>query len=191
VREAVVVPRDRAGETHLVAYLIPAPGQAPSTSVLRRHLRDRLPDYMIPSAFVPLDAFPLTPNGKLDRDALPDPGADRPDVEATYVSPTGELERAIAAVWQGVLGVDRVGLHDNFFDLGAHSLLIMKAHRLLRDDLGRDVPVVALFQYPTIAALAAHLGGAPAGRPDPTPQKLQDRVAQQKAARSRRGSRAK
>ena len=105
--------------------------------------------------------------------------------------PEGALEEAIAAVFRQVLGINRVGIHDNFFDLGAHSLLIVQAQRKLRETLDRDVPAILLFQYPTIAALAAHLGDRPHDDRHAATQQIRDRVAQQKAARRRRGSEAR
>jgi amino acid adenylation domain-containing protein len=186
VREAFVLAHHNGGQVRLVGYFVAAGEFAPSVSVLRRHLQVHLPDYMVPSVLVPMDAFPLTLNGKLDRALLPSPGESQPEIEAVYVRPEGDLEVAIASVLQHVLGVDRVGLHDNFFDLGANSLLIMQAHRKLRDDLKLEVQVVMMFQFPTIAALAARLGDRPsAEHPSPT-QQARQRVMRRKSARRNR-----
>jgi natural product biosynthesis luciferase-like monooxygenase protein/amino acid adenylation domain-containing protein/FkbM family methyltransferase len=124
-----------------------------SAPVLREHLRDRLPEYMLPAAFVVLDAFPLTPNGKIDRKALPAPDAGR-QVGTTYEPPVDDVQRNIAAIWREVLGVDRVGIHDNFFELGGSSLLLVEVRAKLRDVLGREVSLVDLFRAPTVASLA-------------------------------------
>jgi iturin family lipopeptide synthetase A len=124
-----------------------------SAPVLREHLRDRLPEYMLPAAFVVLDAFPLTPNGKIDRKALPAPDAGR-QVGTTYEPPADDVQRNIAAIWREVLGVDRVGIHDNFFELGGSSLLLVEVRAKLRDVLGREVSLVDLFRAPTVASLA-------------------------------------
>jgi amino acid adenylation domain-containing protein len=155
VREAAVLARDSGEDRRLVAYLA-ARGDLPLGG-LRAFLRERLPEYMVPSAFVLLEALPLTGNGKLDRKALAriDPalgGAPRP----AAVAPRTVAEEAVAAAWREVLGIETVGVDDNFFDLGGHSLLLVKAHRILRESFP-EVAVVDLFQYPTVAALARFL----------------------------------
>jgi len=159
VRESVVVARTEAGgEARLVAYFVPAGGEPPTATSLRRHLAERLPEPMIPALFVPLDRIPLTPNGKVDRAALPAAGAARPALEAEYAPPRNRLETVVARVWQEVLGVERVGIRDNFFDLGGTSVRIAAVHRALSDRLDRPVALVDLFRYPTVASLAEHLG---------------------------------
>jgi amino acid adenylation domain-containing protein len=162
VREAVVVVRGGvSGEKRLVAYVVSHEGATPSATALREELLRDLPDYMIPSAFVGLDALPLTPNGKLDRKALPEP--DQAAVASReYAAPVGETERIVADVWQALLGVERVGRHDHFFELGGHSLLVIGLiEQLRRRGLGTDVRTV--FMAPTLSALAAQLAGdAPA-----------------------------
>lgn len=132
----------------------------------KQHLRDTLPDYMVPGAFVILDALPLTPNGKIDRKSLPEPDRARVEVAAAYTAPASELERIIADTWGELLGLDRVGTTDTFFDLGANSLLMVQAHAALREKLQRPLSLVDLFHFPTVGALAASLaasleGGAP------------------------------
>ncbi|UXA53301.1 amino acid adenylation domain-containing protein [Xanthomonas prunicola] len=156
VREAVVLAReDVAGERRLVGYVI-ATAEVPTADHLQRHLRVHLPEYLVPEAFVPLDAWPLTANGKLDRHALPAPDAAQRNVQ-TYVPPANALEQQLAEIWQAVLGVERVGRHDNFFQLGGHSLLaVTLVERLRQQGLGMDVR--ALLGQPTLAATAAALG---------------------------------
>jgi amino acid adenylation domain-containing protein len=181
VREAVVVAReDGAGERRLVAYLVAEPGASLGLSELRHSLRERLPDYMIPSAFVSLEALPLTPNGKVDRQALPAPDRVRPELEANYVMPCNEMEQAIAAVWQQVLGLERVGVNDNFFDLGGHSLKLAKVHDQLQAIFNRDVPMVEMFKYPTVGALAEYLSQE--HREGPSLQKSYQRAMKQREA---------
>ena len=124
---------------------------------LRNYLRERLPEYMVPAAFVVLPELPLTPNGKLDRKALPPPDRIRAGIEGVSVAPRNELERSIAAIWQEVLGLDRVGVHDNFFDLGGHSLLMIRAHTKLHERLRIEHSITDLFRYPTVSALAKSL----------------------------------
>jgi acyl carrier protein len=121
---------------------------------LRGYLKDRLPEYMVPSAFVLLDALPQTPNGKIDRKALPRPDQTRPDGAAPFLAPRTPTEDSLARIWAEVLGVDRVGVHDNFFDLGGHSLQAVQLIARATKALGRDIPVKALFLYPTVATLA-------------------------------------
>ncbi|HEY0739781.1 MAG TPA: amino acid adenylation domain-containing protein [Herpetosiphonaceae bacterium] len=131
------------------------------TSILRAFLAQRLPDYMVPSAFVILDALPLTANGKVDRQALPAPEAQRLEA-ASYLAPQTTIEREIAQIWQEVLQLERVGRHDNFFDLGGHSIRMMQAYGKLVERLDREIAMVDLFRYPTVAALAQHLAASPA-----------------------------
>ncbi|HEX2204684.1 MAG TPA: amino acid adenylation domain-containing protein, partial [Longimicrobium sp.] len=162
VRQAVVVARGGAGDARLVAYLF-ADGEAVPAADLRTAIRDVLPEYMVPSAFVWMDAFPLTPNGKLDRRALPDPGAVRPEA-AEYVAPRTPAEETLAAIWREVLGAERVGVHDDFFDLGGDSIrTVQVAARATR--AGLALTPRQLFQHPTVAALAEAAGGAPAPSP--------------------------
>jgi amino acid adenylation domain-containing protein len=161
VREAAVeVKTDATGERRLVGYFVSS-GEPPATTTeLRAYLGEKLPEYMIPSSFVSLGQLPLTPNGKLDRKALPSPDMTRPSLAASYVAPASKLERRIAQVWQEVLHLDKVGVRDNFFELGGHSLLLAQVHGRLIQMLNRELPIIALFKYPTIMALAGHLGGA-------------------------------
>jgi amino acid adenylation domain-containing protein len=153
----VVVNQARPGETIIVAYLVPDQQVTPSAGELRNFLKERLPEYMVPSAFVMLEAFPLLPSGKLDRRALPAVEGVRPALEASFVAPGTDVERTIAAVWQEVLRLEKVSLHDNFFDLGGHSLLLIQVNSRLREALNRNISMVVMFQYPTISALARHL----------------------------------
>ncbi|MEY9946724.1 amino acid adenylation domain-containing protein [Kitasatospora sp. GAS1066B] len=167
VAAAVVVLReDTPGERRLVAYLVapaatptasstPTTPTTPTTGELRAHLQQRLPDHMVPAAFVTLDRFPLNPNGKLDRRALPAPDGHRPELDAAYTAPRTPVEQAVAASWSEVLGIDTIGVHDNFFHLGGHSLLATQVTSRLRRTLGVELPVRALFTAPTPAQLAA------------------------------------
>ncbi len=160
VAQAVAAARQEGAETRLAAYVVPA-GEPPAICDLREHLRRSLPEYMVASAFVLLDSLPLNASGKVDRKALPAPQGTRDAAsERPWVDPRNELERTIAAVWREVLGVDRVGANDNFFDLGGHSLLAAQVHARLGEALGREIALLDLFRYPTVAALAAFLGGA-------------------------------
>ena len=159
VREAVVIVReDVRGEKRLVGYIVPEQQPAPTTSELHDFLKEKLPPYMLPSAFVMLEAFPVTPNGKLNRRALPAPEASPPALAVSYLSPTTELEGRIAEIWQDVLGVDRIGMHDNFFELGGNSLALVLMNVRLNETLGREVSIIDLFRHPTITLLAAHIG---------------------------------
>ncbi|MCZ4093239.1 AMP-binding protein [Sinorhizobium psoraleae] len=165
VREAVVVARDdHAGDKWLVAYVVCAPQDGDEAGArdedpgslagaLRAHLGARLPDYMVPSAFVRLDVLPLTVNGKLDRKALPVPD-DEAYARRVYEAPQGEIETLLAAIWRELLGVERVGRHDNFFELGGHSLLAVQFSSRLSQAVGVDVPLATLFARPMLADLA-------------------------------------
>ena len=159
VREAAVAARpDASGEMSLAAYIVVRDGaEASSAADLRRWLQGQLPDYMVPSAFVSLEALPLTPNGKVDRQALPDPGQARLTESADFVPPRGPVEEMVASGWGSLLGVERVGAHDNFFDLGGHSLLATQVVSRLREAFGVEIPLRALFESPTVAGLAAQI----------------------------------
>jgi amino acid adenylation domain-containing protein len=157
VQQCVVVARDDvAGEAQLVAYYV-ARDQQPADAELRRFLRDTLPDSMVPTRFVRLDALPLAPNGKIDRRALPAPVFNRTDAADRFVSPRTDLEKSMAGVWRQVLHIDTIGVHDNFFDLGGHSLLAVQMVTKIRTECGLDLPLRALFEAPTIAGLAARV----------------------------------
>ncbi len=164
VREAVVIAReDGPGERHLVAYLVAAE-RPPAPSELRGHLRALLPDYMVPSAFVFLDAIPLSANGKVDRRALPPPEFDRGESAAAFLGPRSEIEERVSRVWKDILKVARVGIHDNFFELGGDSLTAMQAVSRLRSAEFPDLNVFHIFERPTVAEFAkimpATSGGA-------------------------------
>ena len=160
MREAIVVPRTEAnGDPRLVAYILAGRDRVPSNSELRGFLKERLPANMIPSAFVFLDVFPMTVSGKVDRQALPAPEGLRAELATAYAAPQTELERTIAAIWQKALRLDKVGINDNFFDLGGHSLLVVDVHRRLQERLGIDLTLIELFRYPTVISLAHHLAG--------------------------------
>ncbi len=185
VRETVVVAReDIPGDLRLVAYFVVAGQQSPTVTELKEHLRDRLPDYMVPSHFVTLSALPQTPNGKVDRKALPAPdGAQAPVAEA-YVPPAGDTEQQIATVWKEVLNLPQVGTRDNFFDLGGHSLLAVQVHRKLRDVLQRDLSITDIFRFPTIQSLSAYLSQE--GGDGAAAQQGKDRAEGRRAALQRR-----
>ena len=150
----VIVREDKPGDQQLVAYFAPNREPALNQEALRQFLNDRLPSYMEPQRFVSLSHLPLTPNGKVDRQALPKPADIRPEVEAAYLRPQTQVERKIAAIWRQVLQVDDIGVHDNFFDLGGHSLLMARIHGQLGETFNADISVVDMFSHPTIYALA-------------------------------------
>jgi acyl carrier protein len=157
VREAVVLARDVGGEQSLVAYLVCHGETNPTVTELRVFVQSLLPDYMVPSSYVFLDSLPLTTNGKVDRKALPKPDTIRPNLEETFVAPTGAVESALAEIWAEVLGLERVGVHDNFFDLGGHSLLLMQLHGKINEKFQTDISLVELFEHSTVYAQAKRL----------------------------------
>jgi amino acid adenylation domain-containing protein len=153
IRDCVVISRDdTSGENKLVAYLVGnVNGQpTPSTTDLRDFLHDKLPEHMIPAAFIELYALPLTPNGKIDRRALPVPDQARPQLGKTLVAPRTPVEKELAAIWQELLGVAEVGIYDDFFELGGHSLLLTQLASWIRRDFQVEVPLRVLFDTPTI-----------------------------------------
>ncbi|MGZ4113291.1 MAG: non-ribosomal peptide synthetase, partial [Tumebacillaceae bacterium] len=191
VQEVVAIAReDVPGEKQLVAYLVIDPAQTVTISEVRSFLQEKLPDYMVPTAFMFLDALPLTPNRKVDRLALPKPEHNRPDLQVAYVAPETELEKTIASVWQEVLRVEQVGVNDNFFDLGGHSLLVVQVHNKLRERLGVELTVVQLFQYPTVSALADYLSQDQNG-PSSAVKQSQNRAESRRESKDRRQARAK
>lgn len=151
---------ERADEARLVGYVIPQEPDAIAGSELRAFLSDRIPDYMVPSRWVFLDVWPTTTRGKVDRKALQAMVRSAPDSSRERVLPQDERERAVAAIWEQVLGVRDIGVHDNFFDLGGHSLLLPKILTDLRTIAGRDLSMVDLFRYPTVQTLASAMGDA-------------------------------
>lgn len=187
VREAIVMAReDTPGDKRLVGYFV-AEAATPGAAELARHLATDLPEYMIPGAFVELAAFPLTPNGKIDRKVLPPPR--KPAPSATFAPPTSGVERQIAEIWSAILDVEDIGLRDTFFDLGGHSLLVMQLAQELTRAFDREVAVSAVFRYPTVEQQARFLadGDGPASP-------VEDESAnqrQRKAAAARRRRRAR
>jgi len=158
LREAVVVVReDVPGDKRLVAYVVPAGETAPTVGELRSYLRQQLPEYMVPSAFVTLEALPLSPSGKVDRKALPAPDRSRPELEREYVAPRNETEAKLAAICAELLGLEQVGVYDNFFELGGHSLLATQFISRLRDTFHIELPLRSLFEHPTVADLAGRV----------------------------------
>jgi amino acid adenylation domain-containing protein len=158
VRQVAVVAReDRPGDKRLVAYVVATPERTPATAELRSFLQSRLPEHMVPSAFVVLEQLPLSPNGKLDRRALPAPDLGGQSAGQPFEAPRTEVEQLIAGIWKEVLQVERVGLDDPFFALGGNSLLALQVHRRLKTALGTALALTQLFQYPTVRALAERL----------------------------------
>jgi amino acid adenylation domain-containing protein len=158
VREAVILPYEiTAGDKSLVAYVVSKQEPLPTGAELRDYLRQRLPEYMVPAAFVILTELPLLSNGKLNRKALPSPEEFFGEPEETYVAPESDLEQTIAAIWQQAFKVERVSIHSNFFDLGGNSLLLARVHSKLRAALQRDIKIVDLFKHSTIYSLAKYL----------------------------------
>ncbi|WP_234939748.1 condensation domain-containing protein, partial [Sinorhizobium kostiense] len=160
----VVARDDRAGDKRLVAYVVcrPEVGAAEAdgaalAAALRAHLGGLLPDYMVPAAFVRLEALPLTPNGKLDRKALPVPD-DEAYARRAYEAPQGEIEMLLAGIWEELLGIERIGRHDNFFELGGHSLLAVRLLARLTQAFAVELPLATLFAKPTLADLALSVG---------------------------------
>ncbi|MCA1628265.1 MAG: phosphopantetheine-binding protein, partial [Acidobacteria bacterium] len=209
VEEAVVVAREddqgvvsgigrkdelkRVDKT-LVAYVVAAEsagGVTLKASELREHLRERLPEYMMPQAFVMLDELPVTRNGKIDRRALPAPGDVHTQETVAYVAPRTELEQQIADIWRDVLKVEKVGLHDNFFDLGGHSIRMIEANGKLGLALGKNLSVMDMFQYPTVSAMAKYVNS----QQQPEEMKFEENVeragARRESTKRRREARRK
>lgn len=159
VKQAVVVAReDEPGDKRLVAYCLAEEGKNISTGELRKFLSDKLPEYMMPSAFVQVENFPRTPSGKIDRRNLPAPSGKRPDLGNVFVAPESDLQKMFATKWEQLLKLEGVGIHDNFFELGGNSLLALKFIAELRQEHQLDLPVVKMYQHPDIFSLTKFLG---------------------------------
>lgn len=197
VRQCAVVARpDPAGSVRIIAYVVSDGSMPLLVDTLREGLSKRLPDYMMPAAFVVLDALPLTPNDKVDREALPEPESARPQLSVSYEAPSTEMEQRIAAVWQEVLGLPQVGVQDNFFDLGGDSLRIVKIHAKLCELLKQEIEITDVLRYPTVRALAERLKDSPtkdtksgivAASKERARQRLQARAQLAAAGKQRRG----
>ena len=156
VKEAVVVVRaNESGEARLLGYFTVRGQTRPTVTELRRFLLEHLPDYMVPAAFVSLDVIPMTPNGKVDRRSLPVPDDSRPELDATFIAPETPLEEQLAKIWAQVLGLNRIGIHDNFFDLGGHSLAATRVVSQVIKEFQLELAPQAVFQAPTVAEMAA------------------------------------
>jgi amino acid adenylation domain-containing protein/thioester reductase-like protein len=160
VKEAVVITReDNIGEKRLVAYVIFS-NSLDLLSALRVYLKEQLPEYMVPASFVVMDSFPLTPNGKVDRRALPAPSSERPDLDEEFVPPSNPIEEQLAKIWSQGLEISLIGINDNFFDLGGHSLLVAQMMTQVSETFQVVLPLSCLFKSPTIAGLARSILGA-------------------------------
>ncbi len=155
VREAAVLVReDRPGDKRLVAYVVQRQNHRLTIDDLKSHLKKKLPEFMVPSVFVVLESFPLTPNGKVDRKTLPVPAANRPEIIERYREPRSGMEEMLASIWAEVLNVKRVGACDNFFDLGGHSLLAIRVVQCIEKRIGRPVRMADIFRAPTVEQLS-------------------------------------
>ncbi len=190
VRECVVIAReDTPGDKRLVAYFLPAGQKGVDTLKLRNHLRQNLPEFMVPSTFVELDKFPLTPNLKVDRKALPAPSEVKPisQDKTEQAPPSNKLEKTIATIWQEVLNLPSMGLDDNFFDLGGHSLLTLQVHNKLKESIETKISLVDMFKFPTIRTLAGFISEeAGGGKSEELKEKTEKRAQSRRDAMSKR-----
>jgi acyl-CoA synthetase (AMP-forming)/AMP-acid ligase II/acyl carrier protein len=150
----VTTSNNNSGEQRLVAYVVPKRAPGPNVSEMRRFLSEKLPDYMIPSTFIALDALPLTDTLKVDRKVLPAPKGLRPKIAASYAAPRNSVEEVLVKIWAEVLDLDQVGVHDNFFDLGGHSLAATRVISRVIETFPSELPIKALFDSPTVAEMA-------------------------------------
>jgi amino acid adenylation domain-containing protein len=191
VQDLIVIAKDDPlGNKSLIAYVVAKPETELTTNQLRSFLKENLPDYMIPAAFVVMDKLPLTANGKVDKKALPSPEEMRSQIADDYVMPQTDAERLIASVWQEVLQINNVGIYDNFFEIGGNSLLLVQAYSKLQNLFGSQVSIVVLFRYPNIHALAEHLSQS-----QPTevsdPNRAENRKSRQDLMKQQRQNRLK
>jgi amino acid adenylation domain-containing protein len=185
VRDAVVATRQNGyDDKRLVAYLVADSAPGSFLNDVRNFLREQLPEYMIPSAYVLLESLPMTPSGKVNREALPEPDNNHHEIEATYVAPRTEVEQTITGVWREVFNVEKLSTHSNFFDLGGHSLSMVRVCSRLREVMNIEISMIDMFKYPTINSLAKFLSQK--GVELPSHQQVDDRVGKQKEALARR-----
>jgi amino acid adenylation domain-containing protein len=185
VRDAVTIVReDNPGDKRLVAYVTPKEEKEIAVGELKDYLKKRLPEYAIPAAILVLDKIPLTPNGKADRRSLPIPARYITELEAGFIAPSTPTEKKLADIWSGVLGLERVGIEDNFFDLGGTSLLGMQLVARIQKQFGNSFQAVKLYQYPTIRTLAQYFSQTESS--DRSYQNMQSRAERQKAAQTNR-----
>ena len=151
---AVLAFTDKTGSKYLVGYVTANSGYRIDTDRLRNYLQENLAKFMVPRELIILDRLPINPNGKLDRHALPKPTTERSDPLENYVAPRSEIETALAEIWCGVLGIDRVGIRNNFFDIGGTSVLSARLITRIRDRFNIDIPIIRVYHYPTIEAMA-------------------------------------
>lgn len=155
-REATPAANDMT-DKRLVAYIVWKQGESPQTGELRNFIKDHLPEYMLPSAFVEMDALPLSPNGKVDRKLLPAPDGARPELEQAFVAPRNEVEQTLSNIWAEVLRLEQIGINDNFFDIGGHSLLATQVISRVEVAFNVKLPLRAIFENPTVAGLGMSL----------------------------------
>lgn len=192
VERAVVLAQGQGtGEARLVAYIVAAQGRELTADQLKGYLAKKIPDYMLPASCFVLPSLPLTPNGKVDRRALAGSRYAQLEMSARAVSPRNEAERAVAEIWQEVLGLDRFSVYDNFFDLGGHSLLLAKVHARLRQAFDRPINMIDLFKYSTVSSLSEFLTRQQTVPQQPRFDKLFDRIGKQKEAINRQRLRLK
>jgi amino acid adenylation domain-containing protein len=186
VREVVVLAReDIPGEKRLVAYVVPTSQSELRISKLREFLLKKLPDYMVPAAFILLQALPLTPNGKIDRRSLQPPQWESQS-EMDFVAPRKELEKVVAGIWKELLQVRKVGIDDSFFELGGHSLLLVQAHQRILEVADRELSLTDMFRYPTIRTLVQYLSRDEGDGESISTQKRADRAEARRAAMAQR-----
>ena len=177
VREGVVLASQEGTAARLIAYVVPRGPAAPGAAELREHLGRKLPEFMVPSVFVPLARLPLTTNGKVDRRSLPSPGPEHPSAPVAPAAPRNPTERTLVEIWREVLGAREIGIHDDFFELGGHSLLETRLASRVRDRFGVELSLAQVWSAPTVAALAALIEAAGEGLPAaaPIPRAPRDR----------------
>ncbi len=187
---AVIVREDDPGDKRLTAYTVLNNDQSCSGAELKRYLSTKLPEYMVPSIFIPLETMSLTLNGKIDRRALPRPEQRRAALEQRFTPPGSEIEKRLSRLWSQTLKIDKVGTHDNFFDMGGNSLLSVHLVALLEKEMRIQLPIVKFYQYPTIESLAKYISAQENSRQHPG-KKIQNRAQLQKNALARRQRQAR
>jgi len=183
---AVVLREDTPGDKRLVAYVRPTAGRTTRAELFKEFLKQQLPEFMVPAAYIEMAALPLTPNGKIDRKALPIPQRSIAADATNYSAPQNDIETMIVDIWKRVLGVAQVGTRDNFFDVGGHSLLVVQVLKELREKITKPIQMTDLFKYTTIEMLAKFVGSDDGDGPDQPLNRSRDRAEARRAAMNRR-----
>jgi len=186
ISDVAVAVKGQQEQARIIAYIVITTNEMPNNEVLRSFVRLTLPDYMCPAQFIKLDKIPLTPNGKVDKKSLPDPGTHRPVLDRKFVAPSTKYEQLLTDIWKEVLNIDEIGIQDNFFDIGGNSMSIFTVNQKISEKLHSNIPLTRLFQFPTIETLSRFLSPEEQEKENEDQDKVEKRANLKKQALSRK-----